>query len=287
MRVLVPGARGMLGQDVVAELRHRGHEPVEPSLELFDLSDVTSVAGLLVDTFGPLEGVINCAAYTAVDAAESDEQNAYDVNGLGVGFLGSVCEEKRLPLYHLSTDYVFDGESEHGYRENDRPNPLSAYGRSKLAGEQALATNPFARVVRTSWLYGTHGRCFPRTMVDAFRSGKPLRVVADQWGNPTYTADLGRLLVDLLERDPPPGTYHAAGPETVTWYDFAKRAVRAATGEEPEIEPLATEDYPTPARRPRRTVLLDTRLAPLGIPPMRSLDEALADWAVKTFGGIT
>lgn len=276
--VLVPGAAGMLGRAVVAELTARGHEVLATTRAELDLGDPLAAAGLAAGEFGAIGAVINCAAYTAVDKAESDPQSAFDANGLGPSYLGMACQELGAALIHVSTDFVFDGSSPSPYAEDDETNPLSEYGRSKLYGEKALAGNPRARVVRTSWLFGD-GPCFPRTMVNAYRAGKRLRVVADQRGNPTYAPDLARVLVDLLERDAFPGIYHAAGPETMTWHDLALRAIRAATGDSAEIEAVTTAEYPTPAVRPKNSALANTRLGALGIAPMRPLDEALAEWA--------
>jgi dTDP-4-dehydrorhamnose reductase len=282
MRVLVPGAGGMVGKAVVSELQSRGHEVVPVTREAFDIADPMSIARLVAGEMGKVDAVVNCAAYTAVDRAESEEQEATDANGLGVAYLGNACLQIGAALIHLSTDFVFDGHSEDAYTEDAPTNPLSAYGRSKLYGERALVANPFARIVRTAWLFAPEGRCFPRTMVQAYRAGKSLRVVADQRGNPTYVPDLARVLIDLLERNAPPGVYHAVGPETTTWHDFAVRAIRAVTGETADIVPVGTEEYPTPAVRPKNSALADTRLGPLGIQPMRPLDEALRDWAERT-----
>lgn len=274
----MPGAGGMLGRAVVAELGRRGHEPVAATRAEFDLSDPMAAARLAGGEFGPLDALINCAAYTAVDRAESEPQSAFDANGLGVSYLGTACQEIGAALIHVSTDFVFDGLAAEPYAEDAPTHPLSEYGKSKLYGERALAGNPRARVVRTAWLYGD-GKCFPLTMLNAHRAGKSLRVVADQRGNPTYVPDLARTLVDLLERDAFPGVYHAVGPETTTWHDFAIRAIRAATGETADIAPVATSEYPTPAVRPRNSALADTKLEALGIAPMRPLDDALLDWA--------
>jgi len=280
LRVLVTGARGMLGAAVAEELKTRGHEPVPLPREEFDISDPMSPARLIAGEYGTIDAVINCAAYTAVDKAESEEREAFEANSMGPAYLGRACMVLSTPLIHLSTDFVFDGTSEQPYAEEDKTNPLSVYGRSKLEGERALAANPVARVVRTAWLYG-QGKCFPKTMVEAHRAGKSLRVVADQRGNPTYVPGLARTLVDILEANVPPGVYHAVGPETTTWHDFATRAIQAATGETPNITPVATSEYPTPAVRPKNSALADTKLSLFGIQPMRPLDEALTDWASK------
>ncbi len=280
MRVLVPGSGGMLGQATAAELRSRGHEVFSATRAELDLSDPMATARLAGGDLGAFDGVINCAAYTAVDRAESEPQAAFDANGLGVSYLGTACQELGATLIHVSTDFVFDGHSPEPYPEDAQTNPLSEYGKSKLYGERALAGNAWAKVVRTAWLYGD-GKCFPQTMLNAYRAGKSLRVVADQRGNPTYVPDLARTLVDLLETDGFPGVYHAVGPETTTWHDFAVRAIRAATGETPAIAPVSTSEYPTPAVRPPNSALADTKFGPLGIAPMRSLDEALQDWAAR------
>ncbi|RYG23614.1 dTDP-4-dehydrorhamnose reductase [bacterium] len=281
MRVLVTGAGGMVGREVVRELQTRGHEAVPVTRQEFDIADPTSAARLIAGDLGKLDAVINCAAYTAVDKAESEEQAATNANGFGVAYLGTACLQLGLALIHVSTDFVFDGRSDEAYIEDAPANPASAYGRSKLHGERSLISNPYARIVRTAWLFSPEGRCFPRTMVQAYRAGKSLRVVADQRGNPTYVPDLARVLVDLLEKNAFPGVYHAVGPETTTWHDFAVRAIRAATGETPEIAPVTTEEFPTPAVRPKNSALADTRLGPLAIEPMRSLDEALKDWVER------
>jgi dTDP-4-dehydrorhamnose reductase len=268
----------MLGRAVVAELGRRGFEAVPASREELDLAEPMDVAELAAGSFGTFGAVVNCAAYTAVDRAESEPQAAAEANALGVGYLGAACREIGADLVHVSTDFVFDGLSSEPYAEDAPTNPLSVYGRTKLDGERALLGHPRAKVVRTAWLYGD-GKCFPLTMLNAYRAGRSLRVVADQRGNPTYVPDLARVLVDLVDRAAPAGVYHAVGPETTTWHDFAIRAIRAATGETPDIAPVTTAEYPTPAVRPRNSALADTRLAPLGIAPMRPLDEALADWA--------
>ena len=278
LRVLVTGAGGMLGRAVAAELGRRGHEAVALGRAEFDVADPTSAARLAAGELGRVDAVVNCAAYTAVDRAESEERAAFEANGLGPSYLGAACLEAGAGLVHVSTDFVFDGRAAGPYAEDAPTNPLSAYGRSKLHGERALTGNPLARVVRTAWLFGD-GPCFPRTMVAAHRAGRPLRVVADGRGSPTYVPDLARVLVDLLEADAFPGVYHAVGPEATTWHDLAVRAIRASTGETPEIAAVTSEEYPTAAARPRNSALADTRLAALGVAPMRPLDEALADWA--------
>ena len=275
----------MLGRTVVEELRGRGIEPVPTNRATLDVADPAAVESLVAGGFGPIDAVVNCAAYTAVDRAESEEEEATRINGVAVELLGRVCADLRVPLIHVSTDFVFDGTSPEPYAEDAPTNPLSAYGRGKRRGEQALEGNPYARIVRTAWLFAPQGRCFPRTMVEAHKAGRNLRVVADQRGNPTYVPDLARTLVDLLEREAPAGIYHAVGPDRTTWHDFAIRAIRAVTGVAPSVEPVATEAFPTPAVRPKNSSLADGKLSGLGIAPMRPLDAALEDWARLAFPG--
>ncbi|HWA83683.1 MAG TPA: dTDP-4-dehydrorhamnose reductase [Fimbriimonadaceae bacterium] len=284
-KFLVVGADGMLGTDLAAELRSRGHEVATPSLDQLDIADPESV--VRIGELGGFDWVVNCAAYTAVDKAETETREATEVNHLGAGYLAGAVRSVGAKLIHVSTDFVFDGKAAEPYREDAPTHPLGVYGRTKRDGEEAvLANNANALIVRTAWLYGPNGNSFPRTIIRAHRAGKALRVVADQTGCPTYTADLARVLVDLAERNAFPGIYHAVGPEAMTWHEFAGRAVRTwqRTHGEPEgveIEPIKTEDWPTPAARPKYSVLSTAKIAELGIAPMRPVDEALNEFCLR------
>lgn len=286
MKFLVVGGSGMLGSDVVAELHKRGHIVVAPSSAELDITNPESVAQIAAGSFGnDIRWCINCAAYTAVDLAESESDRAMTLNALGPGYLASVCQMPGVRLIHISTDFVFDGEQSEPYTEEDKTNPLGVYGRSKLAGEHSvMAANGSSVVVRTSWLYGPNGKSFPRTMINAYLTGKQLRVVADQTGCPTYTADLARVLVDMAEKEIMPGIYHATGEDVMTWHGFAKLAIEAYCQEvlkekrEVEIEPIPTEAYPTPAKRPKYSVLSNTKLHEQGIPSMRVVGECLREF---------
>lgn len=285
MRVLVVGASGMLGHDVVGELRTRGHEVDAPSSTELDLTDVESVARL--PERGPYRWVLNCAAYTAVDRAESEPDAAANLNALGPRYLAMACALAGCRLLQVSTDYVFDGEKTTGYTEADPTNPLQVYGLTKRDGEEnVLSTGAQALVVRTAWLYGLHGRCFPRSILEAWRAGKPLRVVDDQVGTPTYTPELARTLADLVEADPETGIYHAGGPEPMSWYEFALRTLKSfakVSGSDVpiEIEPISTSQWLTPARRPRSTVLACSKLRALGIREMEPVDASLEKFAME------
>lgn len=282
MRVLVLGGAGMLGTDVVAELTSRGHEVTAPSLEELDITDPTSVARMASGEFGECDWLINCAAYTAVDKAEEEVREATEINTIGPSYIALAVQGLGAKLIHVSTDFVFDGEATEPYAEDARTNPLGVYGRTKRDGEDnVLNNNSNAIVVRTAWLYGPNGPSFPRTMIRAHESGRKLRVVADQTGCPTYTADLARVIVDLIEKNAFPGIYHAVGPEAMTWHEFASRTLRVCTGQDVEIEPIRTKDWPTPATRPRYSVLSTKKLLELGIEAMRPVDEALAEFCER------
>lgn len=287
MRILVVGANGMLGTDLVAELSSSGSEVAGLDLPEIDITEPESVARIPAGEFGQFDWCVNCAAYTAVDKAESEPQLAYEVNTLGAGYLSRACMMGGIKFLHVSTDFVFDGSATEPYTEDAPPNPLGVYGQSKLEGERSvLSANQHAIVARTAWLYGPNGPSFPRTMIKAFEAGKSLRVVADQIGCPTYTADLARVLKDLVEKGAFPGIYHAAGPEAMSWHEFATLAIGEHARQKglptPEpITPIKTEDWPTPARRPLYSALSFEKTASLGIGPMRPVRESLVDFVSR------
>ncbi|MBX3119376.1 MAG: dTDP-4-dehydrorhamnose reductase [Fimbriimonadaceae bacterium] len=289
MNFLVVGGTGMLGSDVVAELKKRRHEVAAPSSVELDITNPESVAQVVTGVFGKnIRWCINCAAYTAVDLAESESDQAMTVNALGPGYLANVCQMAGVRLIHVSTDFVFDGVKTEPYTETDKTNPLGVYGRSKLAGEQSvMAANASSVIVRTSWLYGPNGKSFPRTMINAYLAGKQLRVVADQTGCPTYTADLARTLVDITEKEMMPGIFHATGEDVMSWHGFAKLAIETYCREElresreVEIEPIPTEAYPTPAQRPKYSVLSNAKLRDQGVEGMRSVGECLSEYVSR------
>lgn len=287
MKALVIGSRGMLGSDLGLELRDRGHETLGLDLPDIDITDPTSMARLASREFGSFDWVINCAAYTAVDRAESEVEAATGLNAVAPGYLATAAQGLGARLMHISTDFVFDGRESEPYAEDAPTHPLGVYGRTKRDGEDAvLETNPDALVVRTAWLYGPNGASFPRTMIRAYVAGKALRVVADQIGCPTYTADLARVLVEIAERNPPGGIYHAVGPEAMSWHEFAVRTIRVwnhvrSATEEAQIEAIRSEDWPTPAPRPQYSALSTKKISRLGIGSMRPVDEALQEFCSR------
>lgn len=276
----------MLGSDLVAELVTRGHEVHSPSSVELDITDPLSVAAIAM-TPGAYDWCINCAAYTAVDKAETEVQQATELNMLGPGYLSNSCSMAGIKLIHISTDFVFNGEGASPYHEDDPTAPLGVYGQTKRDGELAvLSGNTNALVVRTSWLFGVHGRSFPRTMIGAWKAGKPLRVVNDQIGCPTYTVDLSRVLVDLVERNAYPGIYHACGPTVTNWHAFASEAITLWGSENGDprlvdVTGIPSSEYPTPAKRPHYSVLSCSKLEDLGIAPLQALPLALAAFVSK------
>lgn len=274
----------MLGTDLVSEVERRGFTCRGLDLDELDISDPTDMARLASGEFGEFDWVVNCAAYTAVDKAETEVREATEANALGPGYLAMSVQGIGAKLIHVSTDFVFDGASDVPYTEDAKTTPLGVYGRTKRDGEESvLANNSNAIVVRTSWLYGPNGNSFPRTMIRAYLAGKQLKVVADQTGCPTYTADLARTIVDLADKNAFPGIYHAVGPDAMTWHEFALKAIRTylhvkTIAGEPEIEPIRTEDWPTPAARPHYSVLSASKIRSLGIEPMRPIDAALTEF---------
>lgn len=285
-RILVLGGSGMLGADLLGEVRRREHSLVSPGHTDLDVTFLDHLQKLAKRHYGDFDWVINCTAYTAVDKAEQEIMEAEALNAIAPGAVAHVCRQAGWRFLHVSTDFVFDGESQEPYREDFQTNPLGIYGKSKLHGERnATQNNPDTVIARTAWLYGPNGKSFPRTLIGAWLAGKDLRVVADQTGTPTYTGDLARVLVDMVEKGAPAGIYHTSGPDAMTWRDFAQMAIEAyrdvvlESDRSVQVQGIATEDWPTPARRPRYSVLDFTKTANLGIEPMRPTSEALREFA--------
>jgi dTDP-4-dehydrorhamnose reductase len=264
----------MLGRDLMAELQ-RQQIPVVGLTR--DQCDVTKLTDCLraVDEIAP-RVVINCAAFTDVNGAESQQDMARLVNATGAENTARAAELAAATCIYISTDYVFDGTKPEPYEEDDVPLPINAYGKSKLGGElrTAAACSRWA-VFRTSWLYGEFGRNFVTTVLRKARENEELRVVADQTGSPTCSFDLARVLVESIGKEPR-GIFHATSTGACSWYEFAQ-AVFELSGVKPRgLEPVAAADFPTPACRPANSRLKDSRLAELGIAPLPHWKDALA-----------
>ena len=264
MKVVITGNKGMLGRDLVERLWNAGFDLIGVDIGELDITRLDNVLDCL-KSFDP-DLVINCAAYTAVDKAESEPELAFAVNSDGPAHLAHACARLKSPLIHISTDYVFDGNAKKPYCEDDPVNPLGVYGQSKWKGEEAVRLRLKEHlIVRTSWLYGVHGYNFVKTMLRLAREKDEVKVVNDQHGCPTWTGDLSNTLVKLVNRIShdrsgiPWGTYHFCGRGSTTWYSFAKAIIEESKKKEhlsvTQISPIATEDYPTPVKRPKWSVL--------------------------------
>lgn len=271
MRWVVTGALGMLGQDLVAALRDRGDEV--RAIDKDD-ADITDPAAAL-DAVAGHDVVVNCAAWTAVDDAEEHEAAAFTVNAVGAANLARAASVHGARLVQISTDYVFDGRATVPYREDALPTPNSAYGRTKAAGEWAVrAEAPDHLIVRTAWLYGANGGCFPKTIARVVRERGGADVVEDQIGQPTWTVDLADLVIRLIESRAPAGTYHGTSSGQASWHGFAQ-AVAAADGSDPEtVRPTTSEAFVRLAPRPAFSVLGHDALTAVGVQP-------IGDWAQR------
>jgi dTDP-4-dehydrorhamnose reductase len=269
MRIEVIGSRGQLGRELLRTLSATSHRGSGHDVESVDICEPASVAALL-DAVRP-DAVINCAAWTRVDAAEAEEAAAYRVNAEGPRILAEACRSRGILLCHLSTDYVFAGTATEPIDESAMPDPRSAYGRGKLAGEEAVRSVLASHlVVRTAWLYGQEGPNFVLTMLRLARARGRLRVVSDQWGSPTWTGHLAPALVRLVELGAS-GTYHLTNSGSTTWHGLAEAIVEEA-GLGVPVEPLTTAEYPTAAPRPAYSVLANRAWLELGeaaLPPWR------------------
>ncbi|MBU6202287.1 MAG: dTDP-4-dehydrorhamnose reductase [Acidobacteria bacterium] len=272
MRILVTGAAGQLGTDLVAAAGAAGHDVVGTSHAELDVTDAAAVARAVAN-LAP-EVVVHAAAWTAVDACEGDPQRAMDVNGAGTEHVVRAARAVGARVAYVSTDYVFDGTKAEPYVEDDEPNPVSAYGRSKLAGERALGTDDLA--VRISWVCGPTGANMARTILRLLVSNPVLSFVDDQVGCPTITSDVAPLIVRLAA-DGRTGAWHATNQGAVSWWQFA-RDVAECAGEDPDrVRPIATADLvpPRPARRPANSVLDNRALRLAGIPLLPHYRESL------------
>lgn len=253
MKILITGAKGMLASDLIPILRE-GHDVIAPAEEDLDITRRASIYEVVKKTVPDL--IVNCAAYTQVDKAEEERGKAVLVNGIGVQNLALACQDKSIPLCHISTDYVFDGTKAAAYTPFDNTNPINAYGESKLAGEKYIQwiMNRFY-IVRTSWLYGKSGNNFVSTILRLAQEKQELEVVQDQKGSPTSTLSLSRGISKLIESGAF-GIYHFTDDTEggISWHDFAKEIVRLS-GSKTRVLPTTTDRFPRPAKRPSNSVL--------------------------------
>ena len=250
--VLVTGANGMLGQDLCPMLEDCGYEVIETDIDNLDITNEIQVRNVISDV--KPDFVIHCAAYTNVDKAEEEYDKAELINAKGVEYIAKACNSNKCRLIYISTDYVFDGTKNSPYEPDDKINPINNYGLTKLHGEEAVQKycNDYL-ILRTSWLYGHHGKNFVETMI-SLSEKQELKVVNDQIGCPTWTIDLSDAIINLIEQDAPSGIYHACGGGNTSWYGFAKE-IFSLMKINTNLQPCTTEDFPRPAKRPQYSIM--------------------------------
>ena len=282
MKILVTGARGMLGSDLCPVIEAQGDEVIRVSRNdrrgfvQFDLEDFEFV----IETFERItpDAVIHCAAWTDVDGCTRNPDEARDQNAFATKALSKVCAQFKIPLLYLSTDFVFDGDKSTPYHVDDYVEPLNHYGVSKLEGEeyvQKYCTKHF--IVRTSWLFGVHGKCFPATMLKLAEKKDSISVVADQIGSPTHTLDLAKSLAWLIHRTEY-GTYHISNSGSCSWYEFACKTFEIAGNTAVKVLPIPASENPSPTKRPAYSVLDNSKIEKLGFPLLQSWEEALVGY---------
>lgn len=274
MKVLVTGVKGQLGYDVVRELQKRGHEAVGVDIDEMDITDAAAVERVITQT--KPEAVIHCSAYTAVDRAEDDTEICRRVNVDGTENIAKICKKIDCKMLYLSTDYIFSGDGERPWEPDDEASPLNAYGQSKYDGELALKKYVEKYfIVRISWVFGINGNNFVKTMLRLGRENGAVKVVDDQIGSPTYTYDLARLLVDMIESDRY-GAYHATNEGICSWYEFAKEIFRAAGMNDVSVTPVKSGEFPVKAKRPKNSRMSKEKLVANGFSLLPAWQDAVA-----------
>ncbi|WP_336773956.1 dTDP-4-dehydrorhamnose reductase [Paenibacillus sp. MMO-58] len=271
-KVAVTGANGQLGRELALLDTEGQFEIIGLSRTELDITDLEQCRSVLA-RLRP-DAVIHCAAYTAVDKAEAEPDEAFRINAAGTRNIAVAAREVGAKLCAVSTDYVFDGTGKVPYKEHDQTNPRTVYGKSKLAGEQAVSSlHDRYFIVRTSWVFGAYGNNFVKTMLKLASEREQLKVVADQWGSPTYTRDLAIFLLELVSTDYF-GIYHASNSGVCSWFEFAK-AIMEESGSGTRIEPCTTEEFPRPAPRPHYSVMDHVAIRSNGFTPLPHWREAL------------
>lgn len=278
MKVLVTGVNGQLGYDVVKELKKRKHQAVGVDRERMDLTSTEQIKECIYN-INP-EAIIHCAAYTAVDKAEDEEELCRRVNAIATKEIAEHAKVLDIPIIYISTDYVFDGTKDGEYTEEDVPNPINVYGKTKYEGEvyvQELLDKYY--IVRISWVFGENGNNFIDTMLRLSKERDKLNVINDQVGSPTYTKDLASLLVDMIETDKY-GIYHVTNEGYCTWYDFAKEIFKIANVNI-EVNQITTLEYPTKAIRPMNSKMSKQKLLESRFNIIRNWKDAVSEYLVK------
>lgn len=272
MKILVTGVKGQLGYDVVQEGESRGLEMFGTDVDNMDITDAGQVKRV-IEEYKP-DAVIHCAAYTAVDAAEDNQELCRKINVDGTRNIAEVCKDMDIPMMYFSTDYIFDGQGENFWKEDDPKKPLNVYGQTKYEGElavQELAEKYF--ILRISWVFGVNGNNFIKTMLRVGPQRGEVGVVADQIGSPTYTYDLAKLVIDMIQTDKY-GAYHVTNEGICSWYEFACEIFKQA-GLDVKVNPLTTAEYPAKAARPFNSRMSKDKLINAGFDMLPSWQDAL------------
>lgn len=272
MKLLVTGVKGQLGHDIVNECKEKNIEAVGVDIEEMDITDAKKVAEVIKE--GNYDAVIHCAAWTAVDKAEDEVELCTKVNVDGTRNIANICKELDIPMMYFSTDYVFDGQGETEWKEYDERDPLNVYGQTKYEGELIVETLPKHFIVRIAWVFGVNGNNFIKTML---RLGKELGavcVVDDQIGSPTYTYDLSKLVVDMIQTDKY-GIYHATNEGLCSWYEFACEIFKQA-GMSVEVTPVDSNAFPAKAKRPNNSRMSKAMLDKNGFEHLPTWQDALS-----------
>ncbi|MEH7493684.1 dTDP-4-dehydrorhamnose reductase [Neobacillus niacini] len=281
MKVVVTGAAGQLGQDVLLELDRKNHQAFGADRQQLDITNEEDVLAFISEVKPDV--ILHCAAYTNVDAAEENEEAAYQVNAAGTEYLAKAAKQTGAKMMYISTDYVFDGTASKPYEVDEPTKPLGAYGRTKLAGEQLLQKHlDEFFIVRTAWVFGIHGNNFVKTMIRLGKERGEVGVVHDQVGSPTYTVDLAQFMVELMETDKY-GIYHATNSGVCSWYEFAVEIFKQADMNV-TVNPLTSDQFPRPAARPKYSVLSKKMIEQQGLKPLRDWKEALVAYLAESNG---
>ena len=288
MKIVVTGVKGQLGFDVVNELNKRGHNPIGVDIDELDITKEQDVHKML-EIVNP-DGVIHCAAWTAVDDAEDNYDKVMDVNAKGTEYIAKACKILDIPMIYISTDYVFNGEGTTPWKPNDKREPLNVYGKSKYCGELAVEELlDKYYIVRIAWVFGQNGHNFINTMLNLGKTHDKLTVVDDQIGTPTYTYDLARLLVDMIETDKY-GTYHVTNEGGyISWCDFTVEIMKQAsehseTYKNVKVSPVGSDAYPAKAKRPSNSRMDRSKIIDNGFKPLPDWKDALSRYLQEKLG---
>ena len=276
--ILVTGSTGQLGSDVVKELLKRGYSTLSPNRSEFNLCSEDSIRNYILNS--NCEAIVHCAAYTQVDKAEDEKDLCIKINATATKHIVKCAKILDIPMIYISTDYLFDGTKDGEYTENDETNPINIYGESKLAGEkyvQEILDKYY--IVRTSWVFNINGKNFIETMLRLSKANNQLSIVNDQIGSPTYTKDLSRLLVDMLETSKY-GLYHATNEGYCSWYEFADTIFKLANINI-DIKAINSNEYASRAKRPLNSKLSKDKLIEYGFKPLPHWEDALKDYLIR------